>query len=190
MKRNLKRNLQKNAHRKFTARSGSALLALLLAAPGAQASGLELAVEIPRLQVAEYHRPYVAIWLEDGQRRSTQLAVWYDLGMREQKGQEWLKDLRQWWRRGGRSLELPIDGVTAATRAPGMHTLSFAVAEGVLKDLPAGDYQLKIEAAREVGGRELVEIPLTWPLAAGLELAAAGSEELGKITLRFNPGTE
>jgi hypothetical protein len=35
----------------------------LLSAP-VLAAEIQLEVEIPRLQVAEYHRPYVAIWLE------------------------------------------------------------------------------------------------------------------------------
>jgi hypothetical protein len=42
---------------------------LMLAVPvvmagAAQAGTLELSVEIPKLTVAEYHRPYLAIWIE------------------------------------------------------------------------------------------------------------------------------
>ena len=49
------------------------------------------------------------------------LAVWYDVRTKtnnpEGEGTKWLKDMRQWWRRGGRDLSVPIDGVTSATRA-------------------------------------------------------------------------
>src|SRR3990167_4840898 len=38
-------------------------LCALLSTP-VLAADVQLEVEIPRLQVAEYHRPYVAIWLE------------------------------------------------------------------------------------------------------------------------------
>ena len=48
----------------------------LLAMP-AYAAELDLSVEIPQLNVAEYHRPYVAIWVEgaDG-KTAANLAVW------------------------------------------------------------------------------------------------------------------
>lgn len=161
--------------------------AALLGASLAQAASLDVTVEIPRLKVAEYHRPYVAIWLEDSAGKATQLAVWYDVGMRENKGQEWLKDMRQWWRRGGRTLQMPIDGVSSATRGPGDHRVPFTVEGSALAELAPGQYQLRVEASREVGGRELVEIPLTWPLSAGNTLEAKGSEELGRVTVQFTP---
>ena len=51
----------------------------LLATP-AYAATLDVNVEIPKLNVAEYHRPYVAIWVEGGkQKTASNLAVWYDL---------------------------------------------------------------------------------------------------------------
>ncbi len=92
----------------------------------ALAASLTVGVEIPRLQVAEYHRPYVAVWIEraDNSVAST-LAVWYDLKLKNAEGTKWLKDMRQWWRRTGRELDLPIDGVTSPTRPVGKHTLEF-----------------------------------------------------------------
>ena len=35
----------------------------------AYAAELEVSVEIPKLNVAEYHRPYVAIWLEGADQK-------------------------------------------------------------------------------------------------------------------------
>lgn len=159
-------------------------LNVLATLSAAQAEELVIDIELPRLAVAEYHRPYVAVWLEDEKNKATQIAVWYDLDMREHKGQEWLKDMRQWWRRGGRSLELPVDGITSATRGPGRHRLNVAVDKAPLADLPEGDYRLRVEAAREVGGRELLEIPLRLPINAdSLPLTAQGERELGRIEL-------
>ena len=46
----------------------------LLALP-AGATGIDIDVEIPRLKVAEYHRPYVAIWIENGDNKAVAEAV-------------------------------------------------------------------------------------------------------------------
>ena len=44
------------------------------------AGELEVTVEIPRLRVSEYHRPYVAVWIQDENNRvAANLAVWYQL---------------------------------------------------------------------------------------------------------------
>ena len=63
-------------------------------------------VQIPRLDVAEYHRPYVAVWIENPDQS---VAAHSPSGIRptrqKEDGTQWLKDLRQWWRRGGRELQ-------------------------------------------------------------------------------------
>jgi hypothetical protein len=91
------------------------------------------------------------------------LAVLYDVKKKDNAGTKWVKDLRTWWRKAGRDVELPMDGVSGATRTAGVQTLSFAGRPAGLDKLPAGDYKLVIEAAREAGGRELVRVPFTWP---------------------------
>ncbi|KAF1048945.1 DUF2271 domain-containing protein [Xylophilus sp.] len=168
----------------------TAALGTWLAAGPVLAAGLDVNVEIPRLNVAEYHRPYVAVWIErtDNTVAST-LAVWYEVKKRDDEGAKWLKDLRQWWRRTGRDLAVPIDGVTGPTRPAGSHALSFTEGAGALAKLPAGDYRLVVEAAREVGGREVVAIPFQWPAAKAQSspLAAQGSSELGAVRLELKP---
>lgn len=129
----------------------------------------------------------MAVWLENERNEATQLTVWYDVAMRDNGGLEWLKDMRQWWRRGGRALELPIDGVSGATRAPGVHTVSFNLDQKPLAELPAGEYRLRVEAAREVGGRELLEIPFSWPLQQEQTFEVSGSDELGQLSLSIKP---
>lgn len=159
-------------------------------APAAMAAELSVTVEIPRLNVAEYHRPYVAIWLErKGQANAaaTNLAVWYDVKLKDGEGTKWLKDMRQWWRRTGRELQMPVDGITGATRAPGVHALSFPAEAAQLGALAPGDYELVVEAAREVGGRELLRLPLQWPPKAASASSAQGEHELGKIQLAVKP---
>jgi len=165
----------------------SACLGVCLSTP-VLAAGLDVGIEIPRLDVAEYHRPYVAAWIERPDASvATTLTVWYDVKMRDGGGTKWLKDMRQWWRRTGRELEMPIDGVSSPTRPVGKHQLEFTEGSNPLTQLAAGEYKLVVEAAREVGGREVVSIPFAWPAPKNTQLVANGKTELGQITLNLKP---
>lgn len=152
-------------------------LVLLGGAFAAPAVAGSVTIVIPRLNVAEYHRPYVAVWVEPaagGPART--IAIWYDIKKAgAEPGTKWLADLRAWWRKGGRSMKMPANGISGATRAPGSHTIPLPA------DLKPGEYVLNVEAARETGGRELVRVPLSVPTKAAAR--AAGSHELGAVTL-------
>ena len=165
------------------------LIALgLLASTSAMSASLDIEIELPRIDAADYRRPYVAIWLERPDNSvAANLAVWYDAKMRNDEGTKWLKDMRQWWRRTGRELSVPIDGVTSATRAPGAHTLNFTSGQHPLGELPAGEYRLMVEAAREHGGRELLSLPIQWPPAGAVSNAITGAHELGKVSVQLKP---
>jgi len=163
-------------------------MALLVASSVSQAGDLNVNVTIPQLNVAEYHRPYVALWIEQpDQQFVANLAVWYDLKKRDNGGTKWLKDLRQWWRKSGRELQMPVDGVSGATRGVGQHQVVFKGTDTPLKTLAAGSYQLVIEASREGGGRELLRVPFDWPVKKAVQSSAQGQEELGKVTLSLKP---
>ena len=150
------------------------------------ADTVEVEIGIPRMSVAEYHRPYVAIWIANPDHSVvSNIAVWYQQSETgEGKGETWLKDIRQWWRRTGRDLAMPVDGVSGPTKAPGTHKIMLSTESGPFANLEAGDYQLVVEASREVGGRELVSVPFSWPLKAAAAVQN-GERELGKITLRI-----
>jgi hypothetical protein len=167
-------------------RSSRIFTALFLAlAASARSADLSVSVEIPNLPVAEYHRPYVAVWIEGpDQAIAANLAVWYQLRGDHTK---WLPDLRQWWRRGGRELKVPVDGVTGATRPAGQHLLKFDAKQAPLSKLAPGQYALVVEAVREVGGREAVRIPFEWPIKAAKRDTASGAKELGVIALSLDP---
>lgn len=164
----------------------SVLSSLVLSSP-VLAAELTVKVGIPRLTVAEYHRPYVAVWLESGAGEATSLAVWYDKDKKNNEGTKWLKDLRQWWRKSGRELTPPLDGLSGATRPVGEHSLTFTSQQAPLKTLPSGHYRLLVEAAREGGGRELLQIPLVWPPKQAQQLQAQGQSELGALLLDLKP---
>ncbi|MDC7684638.1 DUF2271 domain-containing protein [Asticcacaulis sp. BYS171W] len=150
----------------------------------AQAGTVTVEVELPRLGVAEYHKPYVAGWIEDaaGAHRSN-LFVWYQAG----KGDKWLKDIRTWWRKSGRDLTLPQDGLTSATKAPGRQTVKFDSNSPAFKGLAAGDYVLNVEASREGGGREVVKVPIKWDGKKASAGAAKGASELGDVKFAYKP---
>lgn len=153
-----------------------------IAAP-AVAADLTVTVTLPQQTGAAYHRPYVALFIErpvTGQPAVPvrTLAVWYEVS-NVAEGKDWLKDMRSWWRGLGRGMTLPADGVSSATKAPGRHTVTIPGAR--LRDLPAGNYTLVVEAARELGGREAVRIPFAWGRANSAR--GTGSTELGAVTV-------
>jgi len=159
--------------------TGAAMGASAIALPAA-AQTLDVTLTLPRLSVAEYHRPYVAIWLEKEGTAARTLSVLYDVDKRNNGGVKWLRDIRMWWRASGRSLTLPADGISGATRAPGTHKLSFPAGKGGMPALSPGKYTLVVEAARESGGREVVRIPLN-VTAAGAKGSGSGQFELGAV---------
>lgn len=165
--------------------SHSLALALPLVSSWTMAADLSVKFDLPRLDVAEYHKPYVAVWIERAdQSVASTLAVLYDL-KKDAAGDRWVKDMRTWWRKAGREASFPIDGVSGATRPAGSHALTFNGARSGLDKLPPGDYRLVVEAAREAGGRELVKVPFTWTGKGRLAASAAGKEELGAVSLQI-----
>lgn len=157
--------------------------AFALSAAPALAADLSIEIEVPRLQSAEYHAPYVAVWIErPDQTAVATLAVWYDVDLRNNEGLTWLADMRTWWRKIGRTMTLPADGVSGATRAPGRHTLNIRGTHPALRDLPAGEYTIAVEAARELGGREVVRVPIQWNGRAATA-TGQGTTELGAVSV-------
>jgi hypothetical protein len=146
----------------------------VLGAPAANAG--TITVTLPRMAIAEYKKPYVAGWIEPAAGATARnLFVWYDQkhGGNE-PGTKWLSELRSWWRKAGRTMTLPADGISGATRAPGSYTIPLPAG------LAPGNYIVNIEAAREHGGRELVSVPISVPGGAG---HTAGKTELGTVTV-------
>jgi hypothetical protein len=164
----------------------SIALSLPLASASAMAADLALKLDVPQLNVAEYHRPYIAAWVENAdQKVVANIAVLYDTKKKDNAGTKWLKDMRQWWRKSGRELTMPMDGVSGATKAPGELTLN--IPKGALDKLPAGQYTVLVEAAREAGGREVVKVPLAWPPKTAANVTGQGKEELGAVVVQVKP---
>ena len=81
----------------------------------------------------------------------------------------------------------PLAGpvVCAAVVLPGEHSLQFG--DAALGQLAPGEYAVVLEAAREVGGRELVKVPFVWPPKGAATTQARGQHELGAISVTVKP---
>ena len=189
-----------------TSRTAVSLLLLpwlLVLTPPAGAGEMELSLTVPRLQVSEYHRPYVAGWIEreDGSV-AAELLVWYQQDRAQNRaesrqggdalkpgedGRKWLPDLRQWWRRIGRNQDRPTDAVAGATPPPKTHKRTFAADHPAVRTLQPGHYRLVVEAVREVGGREVVKLPFDWPVTDAVRHTVHGRSELGEVALQLKP---
>jgi hypothetical protein len=162
---------------RVTGLTATALGAGLFAPGMAAAQTLDVTINLPRMTVAEYHKPYVAVWIEKQDAAPKTLAVWYDVDKRNNAGTKWLRDVRLWWRASGRSMSFPAAGVTGATRGPGGHKLSLNPGP-----LAKGAYVLVVEAAREAGGREMLRLPFTWN-GSSARATATGKFELGAVAM-------
>ena len=85
-----------------------------------------------------------------------------------------------------RNQQFPVDGVSGATKPAGKHALAFNAAAKPLAQLKPGQYAVVVEAAREVGGRELLH-PLPMAAAEGRTAERAREHELGAIALDLKP---
>jgi hypothetical protein len=122
------------------------------------------------------------MWLEKEGVAPRTIQVWYDVDKRGGEGTKWLRDVRQWWRTSGRGMTFPADAVSGATRAPGVQKLRLVGGRGGMPALTPGNYTLIVEAAREVGGREVVRLPFAWNgNSAGV--SNKGNSELGAISV-------
>lgn len=160
----------------FASRDWPALLAED-GAPAPAAEPLVLDYEIPHLQARRYHAPYLALWIArpDGSA-VRQLLV---LGDRS----HYLLELPQWWRRYGRD-DLPaIQGIARPTRMPGRYSLAWDGRDDQGRRLPAGDYVVQVEAARQDGGHELLSLPFRLDPRRPLQVQRQGRSEIGRISL-------
>ncbi|MDO9434518.1 DUF2271 domain-containing protein [Hydrogenophaga sp.] len=170
-------------------RYAAALSTVALAWP-AMAADMALTVEIPGKGVADYYRPYVAIWIEKpDQSLAGNLAVWYDIKLGKvgsNEGNRWLKDMRAWWRKSGHELNMPVDGLSGATRGPGEYSVQFPDSSA-LGTLAPGEYNVVLEAKREMGGSEQVKVPFVWPPKAATTTQVKGERELGAVSVTVKP---
>ncbi|RYG56918.1 DUF2271 domain-containing protein, partial [bacterium] len=135
---------------------------------------LNVDLEISPADGARYRRPYVAVWLEDGDGVAVRtLALWFQ---QDSKGPRWLPDLKRWYRDEKERRVLNggdlVKTVSSATRRPGSYSLVWNGRDDDGKAVSQGDYTLCIEAAREHGTYQIIKSPIkigTTPFTKNLE---------------------
>ena len=148
----------------------------------------ELAVdlEIAPQQGSRYHRPYVAVWVEDANGKPVRtLSAWVNTSGR---GPRYIRELRRWFAMerdqedaGGPDL---ITTVSSATRLPGQYTVTWNGRDDRGNVVDQGAYRVVIEAAREHGTYQLMQKDLTLgakPVAADL----GSNEEIGRARVEY-----
>jgi hypothetical protein len=148
----------------------------------------ELAVdlEIAPPQGGRWHRPYVAVWVEDSAGKPVRtLSAWLNT---EGRGPRYIRELRRWigverdvQDAGGPDL---IATVSSATRNPGQYSVTWNGRDDRGNVVEQGTYRVIIEAAREHGTYQLMQQDLTLttkPVAADLP----GNEEIGRARVEY-----
>ena len=148
----------------------------------------ELAVdlELAAQQGLRYHRPYVAVWVEDATGQSVRtLSVWVNTTGR---GPRYIRELRRWFtaerdQRDAGGPEL-VATVSSATRMPGQYTVTWNGRDDRGNVVEQGSYRVVVEASREHGTYQLMQQELTLaakPVAAELP----GNEEIGRARVEY-----
>ncbi|NMU52501.1 DUF2271 domain-containing protein, partial [Vibrio parahaemolyticus] len=97
---------------------------------------VDFELELPKIDTSMYARPYVAVWVENDQRKPVKtIQLWV--------GKDgWLKDLRSWWRKAGRYDRELVDAVTSATRPAGQYRFVWDGTNDAGERLEQGNYTL------------------------------------------------
>lgn len=102
------------------------------------------------------HNPYVAVWVEDGSGKLVKtISLWFE---QSGKGTRWLSDLRSWATASGRVVDQTTSG---STRAAGAYSVAWNGLGDDGAPVPAGQYTVFVEAARENGPYEVTSSPIT-----------------------------
>lgn len=144
---------------------------------------LSIDLTVPAINASPYHRPFVAVWLEDVNRNPIKtLAVWYD-------DETWLKDIRQWWRKLGRKLHNSqgLDGLSGATQKPGNYSIVWDGRDNTGKKVKFNEVLLNIEMVREEGDRTYIRqsVILTKD-TAGSTITIPADGEIGQATIQLS----
>ena len=143
-----------------------------------ESAKLDVQFELPKIDTTMYARPYVAVWVEDSSRKSVKtIELWVGKD-------EWLKDLRSWWRKVGRYDRELVDAVTSATRPAGQYRFVWDGKSDSGEKLEQGEYTIHIEVVREHGGRNYLRQKVMIG-SENVSYQLKPTEETGEITLDY-----
>ncbi|MES2178272.1 MAG: DUF2271 domain-containing protein [Gemmatimonadota bacterium] len=148
----------------------------------------ELAVdlEIATPGGGRYHRPYVAVWVEDATGKPVRtLSLWVNTSG---KGPRYIRELRKWFAvdRDVEAANGPdlVATVSSATRLPGRYSVSWNGRDDRGGVVEQGSYRVVIEAAREHGTYQVMKQDMALvakPVAADI----AGNEEIARARVEY-----
>jgi thiamine biosynthesis lipoprotein ApbE len=112
----------------------------------------------------DYRRPYVAVWVENKEGFPVRnLLLWVSHG--GSGPYQWLPDLKRWYRsdEARRMVDRTdmVQTISRPTRPPGKYSVIWDGKDGHGKLLPAGEYTLFIDAAREHGTYQSISKQIT-----------------------------
>lgn len=127
---------------------------------------MQVVLKKPEGPPRQIYRPYVAVWIQNARGQVVRtLNVWGG-------DERWQRKLSAWWNAPGfGGTEPPM--TSRATRAPGTYALVWNGMDDFGKPVPAGNYTICLEVAREAGGHTLDRVPLV----CGAEPATAAFRE-------------
>jgi thiamine biosynthesis lipoprotein len=134
-------------------------------------------LELAQIEGFRVHRPYVAVWVVDKNKKPVRnIALWYNKT-------RYLDDMHAWYNTYYQTFmdaNSNVSSTTSATRSPGKYTLKWDGKDDKGDLVPAGSYTIYIEAAREHGTYQLIDQEMDFTgkpkqisLPANTELSAA-----------------
>ena len=154
----------------------------LVAAPVLPAPKLDLLIslELASPMAGRYHRPYVAVWVEDKDHNYLKtVALWSEKP-------RYLEDLRGWYRVSKSATANISNSVTSATRSPGKYTLRWNGLNDAGKPVAPGNYTVFIEAAREHGTYQLMHQEINFDGRTAQNFSLPGNTEIAGVSLDYS----
>ncbi|MBU1377582.1 MAG: DUF2271 domain-containing protein [Alphaproteobacteria bacterium] len=148
------------------------------AAPLPAGFQVEVSYTVPKIEAANYKKPFVIVWVTDLEKNPIKTLLVSGLK------QDWQEDNYVWWRRVGRKQAGIVEAMGKPTRAPGKYSIGWDGTDADGKRVAQGKYLINVEAAREHGGHAYQSIEVTLG-AAPANAAAAGKDELGATQVRY-----
>jgi hypothetical protein len=137
----------------------------------------------PEAEAGRYRRPYVVVWVEDKDGNLVRtLSLWVSMGGAGPF--QWMPDLKRWYdadrERKLRDNKELFFTIARPTRPPGKYRVIWDGKDNFKQPLPAGEYTIWIEAAREHGTYQdirkkvtLADAPFTEELKGNVEIRSA-----------------
>jgi thiamine biosynthesis lipoprotein len=141
---------------------------------------LAINLELASLEGMRVHRPYVAIWVLNADKKPVrQISLWYNKP-------KYLDEMRSWYATFYEkflSADNNISSTTSATRSAGKYTLKWDGKDDKGHLVKQGAYTIYIEAAREHGTYQLMSQAITVNKMQHVDLS--GNTEVSSASLDF-----